>query len=117
VNEPSKPGTSGCNQRLPEYDVDMAVIHISEAEAARDLSGLIDKVRAGEQVHIDRGAESFALVAAVDDFPPGWTIDDAIRRSKARGSTVTLDDAFGDDMEEIMRFNRQGGWPNDWESY
>ncbi len=94
----------------------MSVIHISEAEAAHDLSGLIDKVRAGEQVQINRGAESFALVPAVEEFPVGWTIDDAIRRSEARGSAVTLDDDFGDDMEEIMRFNRQGGWPNDWES-
>jgi antitoxin (DNA-binding transcriptional repressor) of toxin-antitoxin stability system len=93
----------------------MAVIHISEAEAARTLPELIEKVRAGEQVHIDRGAESFALVPAVDNFPAGWTIDDAIRRSEARGSTVTLDEAFADDMEEIMRFNREDRF-EDWES-
>jgi antitoxin (DNA-binding transcriptional repressor) of toxin-antitoxin stability system len=90
----------------------MAVIHISEAEAAHDLSGLIDKVRAGEQVHIDRGTESFAIVPA---SPIGWTTTEALRRSEARGSQVTLDDDFGDDMEEIMRFNRQER-PDPWES-
>jgi len=94
----------------------MAVIHVTEEEAAVKLPDLIDKVRAGEQIRIDRGAESFALVPATKGFAPGWTIDDAIRQSEARGSTVVLDDDFGDDMEEIMRFNRQGGWPNDWES-
>jgi antitoxin (DNA-binding transcriptional repressor) of toxin-antitoxin stability system len=94
----------------------MAVIHISEAEAAHELPRLIDKVRAGEQVCIDRGTESFALVPAAEGFPVGWTTDDAVRRSEARNTPVTLDDDFASDMEEIMRFNRQGGWPNDWES-
>jgi len=94
----------------------MAVIHISEAEAAHSLSDLIDKVRAGDRVEIESNSESFALVPAVEGFPVGWTTDDAIRRSEARGSTITLDDDFADDMEEIMRFNRQEGWPNDWES-
>jgi len=90
----------------------MAVIHISEEEAARDLAGLIDKVRTGQQVQIDRGTESFALVPA---SPVGWTTTDALRRSEVRGSQVTLDDDFGDDMEEIMRFNRQER-PSPWES-
>jgi antitoxin (DNA-binding transcriptional repressor) of toxin-antitoxin stability system len=94
----------------------MAVIHISEAEAALDLSGLIDKVSAGEQLRIDRQSQSFAIVPAVEGFPAGWTTADALREAEARNSSVTLDDDFGDDMEEIMRFNRQGGWPNEWES-
>jgi antitoxin (DNA-binding transcriptional repressor) of toxin-antitoxin stability system len=42
----------------------MAVIHISEAEAARDLHSLLAKARAGEEVRIESGADSFALVPA-----------------------------------------------------
>jgi hypothetical protein len=38
----------------------MAVIHISETDAARDLSTLLDKVRAGDQVEIVREDGSFA---------------------------------------------------------
>jgi len=91
----------------------MAVIHITEEEAARDLSGLIDRVRAGEQVHIDCGMESFAIVPASPLRM--WTTTEALRRAEERGSGITLDDQFGDDMEEIMRFNRQER-PDPWES-
>ena len=93
----------------------MAVTHISEAEAAHDLPRLIDKVLAGEQVHIDRGTKSVALVSAVRGFPVGWTIDDAIRQAEARDSHVLLDDKFGDDMEEIMRLNRLPRKEEPWE--
>lgn len=91
----------------------MAVIHISEEEAARDLTALIDKVRAGEQVRIDRGAESFAVVPVTPKRT--WTTEDAVRQSEARGNHVTLDDDFADDMEEIMRLNREDRF-EEWES-
>ncbi len=91
----------------------MAVIHVTEAEAARDLSELIEKVRAGGRVEIDSGTESFALVPAGPIKT--WTVSEAIRRAEARGPGVTLDDQFGDDMEEIMRFNRLER-PDPWES-
>jgi hypothetical protein len=93
----------------------MAVIHIPESETALSLSDLIAMVRAGEDVRIDSGSESFALVSSVRGFPVGWTVDDAIRQSEARGSHVLLDDKFGDDMEEIMRFNRLRRKEEPWE--
>jgi len=91
----------------------MAVIHISEEEAARELSTLIDKVRAGEQVHIDCGAESFAIVPASPI--KRWTISEAIRMAEERGPGVAADQGFADDLEEIMRFNRLER-PDPWES-
>jgi len=93
----------------------MAVIHISEEEAARDLRNLIDKVRAGERVEIASGAETFALVPARPTHPMIWTTEDAVRQAEARNSPVTLDEDFGGDMEEIMRFNRLER-PDPWES-
>jgi hypothetical protein len=91
----------------------MAVIHISEEEAARDLSAVLAKVSAGETVHIERAAESFAIVQVTK--PARWTVDDAIKQSEARGSQVLLDDDFGNDMEEIMRFNRLPRRGEPWE--
>jgi antitoxin (DNA-binding transcriptional repressor) of toxin-antitoxin stability system len=40
----------------------MAVIHISEAEAARDLSGIMARVYAGEEVIISNGTLTVAVV-------------------------------------------------------
>ena len=37
------------------YYLGMAVIHISEAEAARDFAGLLARVRAGTEVVIEGG--------------------------------------------------------------
>jgi hypothetical protein len=93
----------------------MAVIHISETETALSLADLIAKVRAGNRVEIESGAESFTIVPAIEPFPKGWTTLDALRQSEARGSETTLDDAFADDMEEIMRFNREDRF-EEWES-
>jgi len=42
----------------------MAVIHISEADAARDLSSLIAKAKAGEEVLIEGGAVPLRLSLA-----------------------------------------------------
>jgi antitoxin (DNA-binding transcriptional repressor) of toxin-antitoxin stability system len=92
----------------------MAVIHISEEEAARSLPDLIARVQAGERVLIDGGSGSVSLVPA-DESPKRRTTSAAVRRSEAHGASVTLDDAFADDMEEIMRFNRQER-PDPWES-
>jgi hypothetical protein len=94
----------------------MAVIHISEKEAARDLPAVLAKVRAGNLVEIDSGSESFAVVAKGDAIPPRRSLDEAIRMSEERGSRVLLDDDFGDDMEEIMRLNRLPRETEPWES-
>jgi len=126
----------------------MAVIRISEEGAALDLPALIAQVRAGAEVVIEAGNRPVAVLRPPDGNPPhrtiseairlseargsgvtlddafgvpanpkGWTTTEALRRSEARGSQVTLDDDFGDDMEEIMRFNRQerpDPWASSW---
>jgi antitoxin (DNA-binding transcriptional repressor) of toxin-antitoxin stability system len=42
----------------------MAVIHISEAEAARDFAGLLARVRAGAEIVIENGAQPVAVLPA-----------------------------------------------------
>ena len=80
----------------------MAVIHISENETALSLADLIAKVRAGDRVEIDSGSESFAIVP-IEAPSKMWTISEAIRRSRERGSNVLLDDKWGEDLEAIIR--------------
>ena len=81
----------------------MAIIHVSEAEAARDLSTLFAKVRAGDEVRINSGADSFSLVPSSAPKTEVWTISEAIRRAQEHRSDVLLDDQFGDDVEAGIR--------------
>jgi len=93
----------------------MAVIHISEEEAARSLPDLIAKVRAGDRVEIESGSESFVILPSEAVSPKIWPISEAIRRSEARGSQALLDDKFGDDMEEVIRSHEHEIGRNAWE--
>jgi antitoxin (DNA-binding transcriptional repressor) of toxin-antitoxin stability system len=60
----------------------MATIHISEADAARDLPGLLAKVREGAEVVIDDGNFPPAVLRSTVPAPPnlsegieaGWSV-------------------------------------------
>ena len=79
----------------------MAVIHISEAEAALDLSGLLAKVRTGEEVHIGDGKKTIAIVHPRPDGPRK-TLSEAIRWAEEQDLQILLDDKFGDDLEQVI---------------
>lgn len=92
--------------------VDMAIIHISEAEAARDFPGLMARLRAGEKVVIEKEA-SPALMLRVEvvgsriPAGPGRLLSEAIASAEARGSKVTLDGEFGRDLEAAISGHRE----------
>lgn len=79
----------------------MAVIHISEAEAARDLHGLLARVRAGEEIVIEKEA-SPAVVLRVAVERPLRRLSESLRLAKEHGSTVTLDGGFARDLEAVV---------------
>lgn len=79
----------------------MAVIHISEAEAARDLAAVLARVRAGAEVIIDDDT-SPAVVLRIADERPVRRLSDSLRLAKEHGSTVTLDDGFARDLEAVI---------------
>jgi antitoxin (DNA-binding transcriptional repressor) of toxin-antitoxin stability system len=83
---------------------DMAQFHISEAELARDLHAVLEKVRQGAEVIVDRDARPLALIRAPEFH--GRPIDEFIASAKAHGSRVTLDEAFSKDLEEIIDSHR-----------
>jgi len=92
----------------------MAVIYISETEAANDFAGLMARVRAGEQIVIEADSRPVAILRAVD--PPRHSISETVARvdasSKELGYTPVMDASFAADMEEIIR-NRK---PRDFSS-
>ena len=85
--------------------MNMAVIHISEADAARDFAGLMARVRAGAEVVIESGVQPVAVLRAAG--PPRRSISESIAlaeaRSKELGYEPVMDEVFAADMEEIIR--------------
>ena len=96
----------------------MATIHISEAEAAKDFPGLIDRVRGGDEVAIERDAKVVAVVrnAAAEFKPRSLSESLAIAEAleKERGYPAIMDEDFAADMREIIE-SRSKWNPPDWE--
>jgi antitoxin (DNA-binding transcriptional repressor) of toxin-antitoxin stability system len=79
----------------------MATIHIPEAEAARDFAALMARVRAGAEVMIE-GTESPAILLRAAEERPLRLLSESLRIAKTHGSRITLDDAFGRDLEAVI---------------
>ncbi len=79
---------------------DTAQIHMREAELARDLHAVLEKVRQGAEVIIEEGYRRVAVIKPVEG--PGRSIDECIAIARARGSGATLDEDFAKDLEEII---------------
>lgn len=83
----------------------MAVLHITEAELARDIHGVLEKVRQGAEVVIERDDRAVAILRP-PTLGPGRPIDECIalaeRLEKERGYRITLDPDFAADVEEII---------------
>jgi prevent-host-death family protein len=79
----------------------MAVVHISEADAVRDFAGLLDRVRAGEEVVIGSEAAPVAVLKPAGG-PYLRKLSESLRLAKEHGATVTLDGEFGRDLEAVI---------------
>lgn len=95
------------------------MIHISEAEAARDFAGLMARVRAGEEIVIESDdAHPVAVVRpAGEEFRPrllSESIALAKKHAEELGYEPTMDPDFAADLEEIIR-NRRPWNPPAWE--
>ena len=92
------------------------VLHVSEAEAVRDMASILQRVRAGMEVVIERDTEPVAVVRAA--APVRRTISECIALAKAHeeetGQAPTLDPDFAADVEGIIR-NRKLWNPPSWD--
>ena len=78
----------------------MAQVHMTDAELARDLHAVLEKVRQGAEVIIEDGYRRVAVIKPVQGS--GRSIDECIAIARAHNSGATLDEDFAKDLEEII---------------
>ncbi len=91
----------------------MATVHMSEAEVARDLHGALAKVQEGVEIIIEQDHRPVAVLRA--ESRSGRPITEILREAKQRNSLVTLDEGFGNDLEEIVASHQKPWAPPAWE--
>jgi len=79
----------------------MATIRISEAEAIRDIAGLLARAYMGEEIVIEKDAASAVVLRTVIDRPMR-RLSESLRLAKEHGSTATLDGGFARDLEAAV---------------
>ena len=90
----------------------MAVIHISENDASRDLVDAMARAYAGEEVIIDNGRFTVAVVPSV--VPPSRSLTACIERL-SEDSTAVIDEGFAQDINEAVQAHRESLNPPVWD--
>ncbi|MBK9170767.1 MAG: hypothetical protein IPM24_25380 [Bryobacterales bacterium] len=92
----------------------MGTLRITEAELARDVRAVLAKVEHGSEVIIEQ--EDHRPVAVISaPHRSGRPITEVLREARQRNSTVTLDEDFGKDLEEIIAQHQQPWNPPSWD--
>jgi antitoxin (DNA-binding transcriptional repressor) of toxin-antitoxin stability system len=93
---------------------EMATVHISEAELARDLHAVLEKVQEGVEVIVEQDHRPVAVIKT--PHRSGRPITEILREARQRHSTITLDEDFGTDLEEIIARHQGEPWnPPSWD--
>ena len=94
------------------------VIHISKAEAARNFTSLLDRVRAGAEVIIEDDSNPVAVLRPAPSRP-GRLLSESIAMAEAHakelGYTPTIDPDFAADLKEIINGHREPLNPPAWD--
>jgi len=91
----------------------MATVHMSEAEVARDLHAVLAQVQQGVEIVIEQDHRPVAVIRAQERS--GRPITEILREAKERNSTVTLDEDFGKDLNEIIESQQKPWNPPSWD--
>ncbi len=92
----------------------MMTMRITEAELARDVRAVLERVQQGGEVIIER--DDHRPVAVISSpHRSGRPITDILREAKQRNLTVTLDDEFGEDLNEIIVSHQKPWIPPSWD--
>jgi hypothetical protein len=78
----------------------MAELHMTEAEVARDFAAVLEKIKQGAEVIVERDAQPVAVIKA-PQFR-GRSIDECIALAKKHGSHATVNQGFAKDLEEVI---------------
>src|SRR5712691_11992813 len=84
---------------------DLAELHITEAEVVKDFAAVLEKVRHGAEVIVERDHQPVAVIK----FPEfrGRSIDECIALAREHGSHATLDEDFAKDLETVIDSHRE----------
>ncbi len=86
---------------------------MSEAELARDLHTVLEKVRQGIEVVIEQDSCPVAVIKA--PVIRGRKISEVIEALEDNGANAVLDEDFAEDVEEGIRGRRQPWNPPSWD--
>ena len=92
--------------------MNMATIHISEADAVRDIAGLLARVQLGEEIVIESGTSPAAVLRMA--APPRRSIEECIALLPA-DSTATIDEDFASDVAAGINAHREPLNPPAWD--
>jgi hypothetical protein len=88
----------------------MAIVHMTEAELARDVQAVLAKLREGDEVIVEQDHRAVAVIKAPRPGPDRL-LSECIALAKAHeealGYAPTLDDDFARDLEEIIASRRE----------
>lgn len=93
--------------------VDRMIVRMTEAELARDLHTVLEKVRQGVEVIIEQDSRPVAVLKA--PVVKGRMISEVIAALEARGSNAVIDDDFARDIEEGIKAHREPWNPPSWD--
>jgi antitoxin (DNA-binding transcriptional repressor) of toxin-antitoxin stability system len=93
---------------------DMATVRITEAELARNLHAVLEKVQEGVEVIVEQDHRAVAVIKT--PHRSGRPITEILQEARQRNSRVTLDEDFGTDLEEIISRHQREPWnPPSWD--
>ena len=99
--------------RKKRYDREMAQLHMTEAEVARDLHTVLEKVRQGAEVIVEQDSRPVAVIKA--PLVKGRKISEVIAALEASGANAVIDEDFARDIEEGIKAHREPWNPPSWE--
>ena len=91
---------------------DMAQVHMSEAEVAKNFAAALEKVRQGLEVVVEQDHQAVAVLRPM--LPPRRKISEVLARMP-KNSTATMDADFARDVEAGIEGHREPLEPPAWD--
>ena len=92
---------------------DMMTVHVTEAELARDLHAVLEKVRHGVEIVIEQDSRPIAVLKAAQ--VQGRKISEVIAAIEASGANAVIDEDFARDVEQGIKAHREPWNPPSWD--
>jgi antitoxin (DNA-binding transcriptional repressor) of toxin-antitoxin stability system len=88
-------------------------VHMTDAELARDVPGVLAKVRQGVEVVIEQDSRPIAVLKSPE--VKGRKISEVIAALEASGAHAVIDDEFARDVQAGINAHREPWNPPSWE--